>query len=539
MKINRIMNFKKLLYSTIMLLMSTCIFSQTTYQNPVIPGFNPDPSVCRVGADYYLVTSSFGFFPGVPVYHSNDLINWEQIGYCLTRKSQLPMDNCRHFSGHGIYAPTIRYNKGIFYMTSTNVTDGGNFYVTTTNPAGEWSDPIWVKQGGIDPDLFFDDDNKIYLASTDVVEGKAGIALSEINIKTGKIISGIKHIWGGTGGRFPEAPHIYKINGWYYLMIAEGGTEYGHMETIARSKNIWGPYMPNPDNPILTHRGFSGQNQQIQGTGHADMIEAHDGSWWLVFLAFRKAGGDFHQLGRETFLTPFTWNKNGWPVVSLGDTVGMFVKTKTLPLFPKKAIPVRDDFTDKKLGLQWNFLRNPDNATWSLNEKAGTLQLNGIASTLSESAPTAFIGRRQQHFNFTATTKIIFNPVNKGEEAGITILANEGHHYDLFVSGDAGKRLLNLRFKIGNSEQIITDIILPEGEIILRITGTAQWYMFSYKADNSPAFTEIGKMESRYLSSEVAGGFTGVYLGMYSTGNGQKCSTPAVFDWFDYQNNKD
>jgi len=527
------MSLKNILSSTLLLFWITSITSQTSYQNPVIPGFNPDPSVCRVGDDYYLVTSTFEFFPGVPVYHSKDLINWEQIGYCLTRKSQLPLDNC--WSSGGIYAPTIRYNKGTFYMVTTNVSGGGNFYVTTSNPAGEWSEPIWVKQGGIDPTLFFDDNDKIYLTSNDYVDGKAGIALSEIDIKTGKLLSNVKHIWEGTGGRYPEAPHIYKINGWYYLMIAEGGTEYGHMETISRSKNIWGPYESNPDNPILTHRGFSGQNLQIQGTGHADMIEAHDGSWWLVFLAFRKAGGDFHQLGRETFLTPFTWNTNGWPVVSPGDTVGPIVKTKTLPIVPVKTIPVRDDFTDAKLGLQWNFLRNPDDATWSLTEKPGTLRLKGSSITLSETASPAFIGRRQQHFNFTASTKIKFNTSKSNEEAGLTVLSNEKHHYDLFISGENGKRTLKLRFKIGNIKYIANEIAIPTDDIILQITGTPEWYKFSYKTGDSSVFTEIGKMESKYLSSEVAGGFTGVYLGMYSTGNGEKCLASADFDWFDYQ----
>ena len=529
------MNFKKLLFSAMLLFGVTSIYSQSNYRNPVIPGFNPDPSVCRVGEDYYLVTSTFEFSPGVPVYHSKDLIHWEQIGYCLTRKSQLPLDNCR--SSGGIYAPTIRYNNGTFYMVTTNVSGGGNFYVTTTNPSGEWSEPIWVKQGGIDPSLFFDDNNKIYLTSNDNAEGKSGIALSEIDIKTGKLITQIKHIWGGSGGRYPEAPHIYKINGWYYLMIAEGGTEYGHMETISRSKNIWGPYESNPDNPILTHRALSGQNQQIQGTGHADMIQAHDGSWWLVFLAFRKAGGDFHQLGRETFLTPFIWNTDGWPVVSSGDTVGLIVKTKTLPLISMPVLPIRDDFKDTKLGLQWNFLRNPDNSSWSLTEKSGTLRLKGNAITLSQSASPAFIGRRQQHFNFTATTKVSFSPVKSSDEAGITAFSNEKHHYDLFITKEGNKRFLKFRVKIGNMEHIVKNIEIPEGEIVLSILGTEEWYSFGFKAGNSPDFIELGKMETKYLSSEVAGGFTGVYLGMYSTGNGEKCKKFADFDWFDYDTN--
>ncbi len=498
----------------------------------MIPGFNPDPSVCRVGSDYYLVTSTFEYFPGVPVYHSKDLINWEHIGYCLTRKSQLPLENC--WSSGGIYAPTIRYNKGTFYMVTTNVSGGGNFYVHTKDPAGEWSEPIWVKQGGIDPTLFFDEDGKVYLTSNDNAEGKTGIALSEIDIETGKLLSPVRHIWGGTGGRYPEAPHIYKIDGWYYLMIAEGGTEYGHMETIARSKTIWGPYSSNPDNPILTHRGLAGQNQPFQGTGHADLIQAHDSSWWMVFLAFRKAGGDFHHLGRETFLTPVKWNANGWPEVNAADTVGIFVATPTLPQFPMKKEPARDEFTSERLGLCWNFLRNPDDASWSLEKKPGSLTLTGNSHTLDEAASPAFIGRRQQHFNCTTTVSLDFNPAADNETAGITVLMNEKHHYDLYIQKEGNDRYIVLRFRIGSVNHIEKKAKLPSGPVQLRINAEQLFYTFSYLPVGSPDFIPLGKMETRYLSSEVAGGFTGVYLGMFASGNGKISASPAYFDWFEY-----
>ncbi|MBN1790453.1 MAG: glycoside hydrolase family 43 protein [Bacteroidales bacterium] len=504
----------------------------TTLPNPVIPGFNPDPSVCRVGDDYYLVTSTFEYFPGVPVYHSKDLINWEHIGYCLTRNSQLPLDNCR--SSGGIYAPTIRYNKGTFYMVTTNVSGKGNFYVHTQDPAGEWSEPVWVNQGGIDPTLFFDDDGKNYLVTNAMADGKTGIALSEIDLATGDILSPIQHIWGGTGGRYPEAPHIYKINGWYYLMIAEGGTEYGHMETIARSKSIWGPYESNPDNPILTHRGLPGQYLQVQGTGHADIIEAHDGSWWMVFLAFRKAGGDFHHLGRETFLTPVTWNEQGWPVVSADDIVSPDIKVKTLPLVSVARPLVRDEFDKSQLNLCWNFLRNPDPATWSLAERPGFLTLAGNSVTLDQSSSPAFVGRRQQHFNCTATAKLEFEPSAEGETAGITVLMNEKHHYDLHIIREGEKKCITLSYRIGNLKHVAFKAPLPEGPVQFRITAEPLWYTFSYLPAGASEFIPAGKMESRYLSSEVAGGFTGVYLGMFAEGNAKSKATPAYFDWFDY-----
>lgn len=503
------------------------------FTNPIIPGFNPDPSICRVGEDYYLVTSTFEYFPGVPVYHSQDLVHWELIGYCLTRKSQLPLGNCR--SSLGIFAPTLRYHQGRFYMITTNITGGGNFYVHTADPRGEWSEPVWVKQGGIDPTLFFDEDGKTYLTTTTVAEGKPGIALSEIDLETGELLSPIRHIWAGTGGRYPEAPHIYRINGWYYLMIAEGGTEYGHMETIARSRSIWGPYESNPDNPILTHRGMAGQNLPIQGTGHADLVQAHDGAWWMVFLAFRKAGGDFHHLGRETFLTPVTWNDDGWPEVNDHDTVGIRVNARLLPAKPVARPPARDDFDQPALDLFWNFLRNPDPASWSLSQQPGFLVLKGNAATLDESASPAFIGRRQQHFTCTVTTEMDFEPAADNEMAGITVLMNEKHHYDFYVTREGDQRVIILRYRIGSLSHIAYSAPLPAGSLRLRISAEPEWYTFSYLPAGKNEYVQARKMETKYLSSEVAGGFTGVFLGMFASGNGKECQQSARFDWFDYR----
>lgn len=274
------------------------------FSNPIIPGFYPDPSMCRVGNDYYLVTSTFEYFPGVPLFHSRDLIHWRQIGHCLTRSSQLPLEKAG--SSGGIYAPTLRYHNGKFYMVTTNVAVG-NFFVYADDPAGEWSEPVWLEHKGIDPSLFFDDDGKVYFTWTTDNQ----IWQCEIDINTGATLTKPRPIWSGTGGRYPEAPHLYKINGTYYLLIAEGGTEYGHMVTLARADSPWGSFESCPHNPILTHR-HRGANP-IQGTGHADLVEAHDGSWWMVFLAFRTLAHyqNFHHLGRETFLAPVKWDEAG------------------------------------------------------------------------------------------------------------------------------------------------------------------------------------------------------------------------------------
>lgn len=258
------------------------------FKNPIIPGYNPDPSICRVGSDYYIVNSTFEFFPGVPVYHSKNLVNWELTGYCLDRRSQLELEDCRN-SG-GIYAPTIRYHKGMFYMITTNVTDKGNFVVHTEDINSEWSEPAWIDQGGIDPSLFFDDDDKCYYCSTGIIDGVRGIVAFEINPLTGVILSEKKLISEGCGGQCPEGPHIYKKDGWYYLMIAEGGTEYAHRETIQRSHNVYGPYEACPDNPVISHKEY--KKSEIQATGHADLLEDDNGR----YIGFYK---HIHDMGVE------------------------------------------------------------------------------------------------------------------------------------------------------------------------------------------------------------------------------------------------
>jgi len=273
----------KLILTLLLLLLKVVMHGQVSYQNPVLPGFYPDPSICKVNDDYYMVNSSFGYFPGVPIFHSTNLVNWEQIGYVLDREEQLPLAKAQ--TTLGIFAPTIHYHNGLFYMITTNSTDKGNFYVTAKNPAGPWSNPIWIATPGIDPSLFFDDNGKVYVTSAQNWGAvKNRIVMSEIDITTGKLLSEPVTIWKGTGGKYPEGPHLYKKDGFYYLMIAEGGTEYGHKVTIARSKNIWGTYESNPANPILTHANSNEENNPIQGTGHADLVQTTDGSWFMVAL---------------------------------------------------------------------------------------------------------------------------------------------------------------------------------------------------------------------------------------------------------------
>jgi xylan 1,4-beta-xylosidase len=498
----------------------------TTYTNPVIPGFFSDPSVCRVGDDYYLVNSTFEYFPGVPVFHSKDLVNWELIGYSIHRPDQLK--KAGNVLQPNIFATTIRHRDGVFYMITTNMGGGGNFYVTATNAAGSWSDPVWIEAPAIDPDLFFDDDGKAYVISST-------LDLHEIDLKTGKFLSEGRKLWNGAGGRYAEGPHLYKKDGFYYLMVAEGGTEEAHSETIARSKNIWGPYNSNPANPILTHVNAAGQGNPIQGVGHADIVQAHDGSWWIVFHGYRTVGGIHHILGRETCLAPVTWPKNGWPVVNGNGTATVNMTVPTLPLKPFPAKPARVEFDAAALGLEWNYVRMPMLASYSLAARKSYLRLTGTEQTLEDRKTPTFVGRRLQDMSFTATTQLEFDPAGPNEDAGM-ILLNNGSHFDLLVKQSNGKRVVISTLRFGSVIHESKAALLKPGPVRLIIKGDRTTFSFSYAQGSDPA-VEVAKVDSKYLSSETVGGFTGVYVGFYATGNGKASTASADYDWFEYTAN--
>jgi xylan 1,4-beta-xylosidase len=495
------------------------------YSNPVLSGFYPDPSVCRVGDDFYLVNSTFQYFPGLPIHHSKDLIHWEQIGHCINRTSQ--MDLSKTSSGGGLFAPTIRYHDGIYYVINTNVSHGGNFYITATDPAGKWSDPIWVKQGGIDPELFFDEDGKCYFMST-----IGQIKLSEIDVKTGKLLTEPKGIFNGLGDSSPEGPHLYKKDGYYYLMIAEGGTEYGHKVMIARSKNIYGPYQINPANPILTHKSQEGSHSPIQGTGHADLVQAKDGSWWIMFLGFRPQSYMHHLLGRETFLAPVRWDKNAWPVVNGNGMVSLNMDCPTLPQVKYAEAPTKDEFSETTLGYDWNYLCNPHFENYSLSARKGFLRLKASTISITDTDSPTFIGRRQQHINFKATTSLDAKGLNNNSEAGLAVYMMGKYQYDLSVVCKGGHKYLTLTYYLGEMKHIEKEIPLVGNQVYLRVEGSPDVYTFSYSKDNSK-FEELAKMNTRFLSSETAGGFTGVYLGLFAQEKA-KSNSYADFDWFEY-----
>lgn len=501
-----------------------------TFQNPIIPGFHPDPSICRVGEDYFLVNSSFAYFPGVPLFHSRDLVHWRQIGHCLDRPKQLPLG--RVGTSAGIFAPTIRYHDGTFYMITTNISGGGNFYVTTRDPFGPWSDPIWVKQGGIDPSLFFDGD-RVYLTSTGMTDDpdqkEQGIIQSEIDIATGQLLTHPRLIWTGTGGAYPEGPHLYRIGDQYYLMIAEGGTEYGHMEVIGRSDSPWGPWEPCPHNPILTHRSV---HSPIHALGHADMVQAHDGSWWAVCLGIRP-NTQAHHLGRETFLAPVQWDENGWPYMGKAGCLALEMDAPHLTPVHWESPAERDDFDAPTLAMKWNFLGNPQTENFSLDREPGSLCLLGNAMRLDEGTGVVFVGCRQEHFNCEVATALRFAPARDGEEAGLTVWMDARHHYDLYLTMEGGKRQVMVRRRIGSLGAVVAREEISAGEVTLIVRANRLFYTFSIRVDGDERTLATG--ETRYLSTEVATGFTGVYFALFASGNGEPAVSPACFDWFDYR----
>jgi xylan 1,4-beta-xylosidase len=501
-----------------------------TYSNPVLSGFHADPSICRVGGDYYLATSSFEYFPGVPIYHSKDLVHWRQIGHALTRASQLPLARTR--SSQGIYAPTLRCHDGVFYMVTTNMEGGGSFYVHTRDPAGPWSEPVWLNDlsWGMDPSLFFDDDGKVYYTRHGGGE-HGGVYQAEIDLKAGKLLEQPRLIWPGTGGVWPEGPHLYKQDGLYYLMISEGGTSYNHSLTMARSASPWGPFVANPANPVLTHRGHP--ELPLQATGHGDLVQTPEGKWWMTLLGIR-AQPKGHHLGRETLLAPVAWNDQGWLTVNQGKPVTLDMPAAGLPpLAPWPDEPVRDDFSAAALAMQWTLLRGPGDGLWSLTERPGFLRLKGSSVTMNDVAQPAFVGRRQEHMRMRAATQLEFSPTAAAQAAGLVLRQNENNYYELRITG-APQRRLELVARAGGVTSLQASVPLAAGPVTLQVESYANRYEFSYGSGNAPV-QRIGTVPTAPLTSELAGGFTGVFIGMYAEGDKHKAMPVADFAWFDYQ----
>jgi len=456
--------------------------------------------------------------------------------------SQLDLDEIRP-SG-GLYAPTIRHHNGTFYVVNTLV-DGkrrsGNFIVTATQPQGPWSEPHWLEgTAGIDPSLFFDDDGRCWYVGTRLNEagfytGHTEIYLQELDIENMQLIGDETVLWDGAvkGVVWAEAPHIYKANGYYYLLIAEGGTAHHHSVTIARSRNITGPYEGNRGNPILTHRHL-GLDYPIVGTGHADLVETQNGEWWAVLLAMRPYGGYYYNLGRETFLAPVRW-EDDWPIISPGTgRVESKYSVPNLPEYIFETPPRHDDFDKTTLAYHWNFLRTPREGFYSLSERPGFLRLHLCPQQLSEQTNPSFVGRRQQHIDFTAQTEFEFTPQSNNECAGLALLQNKDFYYLFVITRETETVVRLIKRANGNDKTLVTQPV-SSGCNVLKVSATGQKYNFYFSANNQwhPLAENV---DGRILSTPVAGGFVGAYIGMYASSNDQPSVNHADFAWFEYSN---
>lgn len=506
------------------------------YYNPILPGWYSDPSICRVGEDYFMVTSTFSYYPGIPIFHSKDLLNWRQIGHVLNRSSQLNLLGQAVNNG-GIYAPAISYNphNKTFYVVTTDV-GKGNFFVKTTNPYGDWSDPIMLPTiHGIDPSFFFDDDGKAYILNNDTsvgtpeYDGHRTIRIQEFDPVTDKTI-GERRVVVDKGACpedkpiWIEGPHLYKINNRYYLMSAEGGTGDGHSEVIFTSRHPFGPFVPASQNPILTQRTLPAERPNpVTCAGHADLVQTPRGDWYSVFLACRPCDGQFENLGRETFLLPVRWTKDSIPYLTKGD--------ETIPLISRIPGAKRqskvtfgnfsftDDFQNQKLGVEWMTLRNSATNLYSLRSHPGSLTLRCTESKTSGKGVPAFIGRRIQHHRFDCMTAMDFSNMKTQSAAGVLLFKNETRQYFFCVEKMSSACKIALK-QIGENgtETVLAEKFLPgkQTRLNLKVTSDGLTFGFAYMVKSGKWNTLKDGVDAGFLSTRQAGGFTGTTIGMYA-----------------------
>jgi xylan 1,4-beta-xylosidase len=538
----------------------------TTFSNPILAGFYPDPSVCRVGSNYYLVNSTFSYFPGIPVFQSKDLVHWDLIAHVLDRPDQLNLD--KQGVSRGLFAPTIRYHDGIFYVICTLVDIGGNFVATAKSPGGPWSSPFWIPEiNGIDPSLFFDDDGKAYVIYNSnppddkpLYDGHRTIRMYEFDTAELKVVGKERLLVnGGTDiSKKPvwiEAPHIFKKDGSYFLIAAEGGTADQHSEVVFKSAKVDGPYVPYADNPILTQRHLDpGRKDPITSTGHADFVQTESGDWWAVFLGCRpyppvKEG--YYNTGRETFLAPVRW-KDGWPVITAGEERVQYSYPCPTTSTVSTSLPyggnftVRDDFRGKLLNPNWVFLRTPQGKWYDFKTRKGSVTLKLRPETCSGNGNPSFLARRQQHLRGSASCALTFTPKAENEKAGLLVFQNETHYYFICKSIAERKPVIQVFKSVdpkgtGAPMELVAAQEIPAGRgtqpVLLKIEARGGTYAFLYgfKGGDWNALKE--GVDAKFLSTRLAGGFVGCMYGPYATSLDRKSSTVASFDWFEYAGN--
>lgn len=544
---------KKSLIFVCLLCVAQLLYAQINIKNPVLAGFYPDPSVTRVGNDFYLVNSTFSYFPGIPVFHSKDLKNWKQIGNVIDRPSQM------NFLGDGVsrglFAPSIIHHNDTYYVTCTLIDRKGNFVVTAKNPAGPWSEPTWLPEvKGIDPSLFFDTDGKCYIVyNSDPPNNKAlysghrTLRAYEFDYQNLKVVGEEKLLVNGgvditQKPEWIEGPHIFKRNNWYYLCAAEGGTSVNHSQVILRSKNPMGPYIAYENNPILTQRHLDpNRKNPITSAGHAELVEGPDGKTYALFLAVRPYEADFYNTGRETFIAPVEW-KNDWPIINAGHEEILYnyafsYKEEKL----KNTKPQSGNFSyrthfEKTLDPSLLFLRTLDNSWFSLSKKAG-LSMKLKPETCMELGNPSFIGKRQQHLYGSVSTQLTFNATEENEQAGLLAFQNEDHFYFLCKSIHKGQPIIQLLAsnpKTKNTKLIKQTPISTNKEIYLKIEARGKHYNFYYALKPNEWQLLKDNVDAKLLSTNVAGGFVGTLYAMYATSNGEKTENIAHFKCLDY-----
>lgn len=532
-------------------------------KNPIIPGFYPDPSICRAGDDYYLACSSFELCPGIPVFHSKDLVHWEQICNAMTQENGFYVE--KNSMVGGVMAPTLRYHDGLFYIINTNFSDRGNYIITAEDPAGPWSEPHWLLDvPGIDASLFFDSDGKSYIMGTgDVWDNGAGgmergIWLAGYDVKNFRMTGEPVTIFNSAlrGGASPESPHLYHVGDYYYLLIAEGGTEHYHAVMAARSREIFGFYEGNPANPVMTHRHM-GFTSPIINVGHADLVELPDGSWYAVMLASRLIGGACKNLGRETFICPVVWER-GWPLFSpqTGKVEWEYEAPACLPWTEYPPQPQYDDFDGEGLDQRWVFWGTPSEKFYRIEESKLILQcrkqyLNeelrpmSTNQTPSGEHDVSMLAQRQCRINTTAACRMHFLP-EKDESAGLAVIQAMNHQFRLERVCRDKKQLL--RFAVSEADyevppyfpgftSVTRNEILAEAEwddesVILEIDIKGEVFTIRY-GSRRDELKELVIADGARINPEKVGCMSGTVIGMYATGNGSESSNQAEFDWFE------
>lgn len=517
----------------------------TAVANPVLPGCHPDPSVCRVGDDFYLVTSTFEYLPGLPVFRSRDLAHWEPVGHAVRRQ----LDMAGLPSSSGLYAPTIRHHDGLFWVVCTLVdqrADGqapgerraglGHFLVTAADPAGPWSDPVWLGGDGIDPSLFFDDDGRAWVLATRPARepewpGQTEVWLRELDPAARELVGPEHVIWTGAvrGAVWAEGPHLYRVDDRYLLVAAEGGTEVHHAVCVARADAITGPYVGNPSNPVLTHRHL-GRGVDVVAAGHADLVEAPDGSWWAVLLAMRTSGGYHYPLGRETFLVPVAW-EDGWPVLAPGvGRIPTVVDVPDVPGWPgDRVVSGRQSGPVPPADARWTAVRalpedvaTPAGEGWDLPLRP---------ATLADLDVPAFLGLRLEHPGADLVVRVAAE-LAAGEEVGLAVRQSERDHVRLAVTAEAGGRVARVvHVQAGVPRRVLGEVALggdgaDAGDLTLVLEARGpDLRLLAAAGDDAPAL--VATADARTLDSVATGGFLGLWAGVLASSAGRPTTTVA------------